>query len=489
MLRIAIQDKRSLPWHGSAAAAMGATVVVAAFLALPPSAQANGNEAKEIPTPAQVIEMREKRMQEHLASFRAAHPKTDEETEKRTQALLASFRAAYASISDMSCTVELTQTGGIGEAYLKNKIRAQEIYRDRQLIPKPQAEKQIEELKEELKAEIARTAAAKSWPGITKWRMRSDGLFHVIQRLPETLPSNPGPWETTVAFDGEHMRYHDPAQRRGSVLTKAPGFTFSPKFAISISGEPLEDFVLRALKEGSIELADEQGAGGEKLVKITAINPSPRERIQPFSEFARIWLSLSRNLMPTRIERGHPYGQTPADWPVIDVISDIVGQELVPGVWYPISSTCTGGVLGDLADPDLPMDKWKMVAFPTTSITKCNLRDIRVNQGLKRDAFSITFPVGTRISDQFLDVGAVVGLGIDQEIDQEVAALSTQIGSGAIPKGVPAAKQIGVAPSTRFKRVSIYAVFIAVIGLAAILILYRERRRGKSQTDPQLPVI
>src|SRR5438128_11487974 len=111
--------------------------------------------------------------------------------------------------------------------------------------------------------------------------------------------------------------------------------------------------------------------------------------------FARIWLNVSKNYLPVKMEWGQPFGKTPAEWLVVSTI-EIKGQEILAGVWYPVECRCGGSMIANLAEGDEPMGK--LVAFPSPSMTRVKLRDIVVNQNLKKELFTIDYQAGTQLS-------------------------------------------------------------------------------------------
>ena len=111
--------------------------------------------------------------------------------------------------------------------------------------------------------------------------------------------------------------------------------------------------------------------------------------------FARIWLNASKNYLPIRMEWGYPFGRMPADW-LVGSTTEIKGQEILAGVWYPVECRCGGGSIANLAEADQPVGK--LVAFPNPSVTKVKLRNIVVNQNLKKELFTIDYPAGTQLS-------------------------------------------------------------------------------------------
>jgi outer membrane lipoprotein-sorting protein len=317
-----------------------------------------------------------------------AHAATDEAMAKRARSVIESIRAATRPVRDLSCTLQVRQSGNESREYLQNRIRMFEIGKQRGLYPDARADEEIAKLKKTLET----LDGAEKVLEVSQWKMRSDGLFHTVNKL-----TNPDGTKriTELGYDGEELRWYDPAFNRGSVSHTVRKNTDTPEFGWAVESEPFANFLERALKSGSIEISDEPNVGNEKRLKIVAVTPTDRARgDQKVPVFVRIWLNASRNYVPIRIEEGHAIGPV-GDWIVGKVTTDIVCKEIVAGVCYPISCRYEGVMIGNLADPDQPMEKWKLAAFPSTVVVKCELSDIKVNQGLKKEAFTIDFPAGT----------------------------------------------------------------------------------------------
>jgi hypothetical protein len=344
------------------------------------------------------------------ASVRA---EVDEATAKRAKELIAAIEAATKPIIDLSCTVEVSQSGGMGREYLENRIRKWEIFKKKGQYAPDRADKEIAESRELLNKPLA----AEEIIEVSNWIMRFDGLFHITQKHMYSGGST-----IEMAFDGRESRFYNPKCENGYIQKGVARAGYTPQFGWSVNYEPLGDCLARALSEGSVEIVDEPAQGADEIVKITVVFQSDRERghsplvaslfhswsktrkepvrTPPPQEhhvamFARIWLNASKNHLPVRIETGYPQGKTPADWLVVST-TEIKGQEILAGVWYPVECRCGGAMIANLADADEPVGK--LVAFPNPSMTRVKLRDIAVNQNLKKELFTIEYPAGTQLS-------------------------------------------------------------------------------------------
>ena len=339
---------------------------------------------------------------------------TDPATAKRGKELIAGIEAATKPIVDLSCTVEVSQGGGMPREYLENEIRKWEILKRKQTAA-DRADKRIAEDTAALKQPPRPEEVIES----SKWMMRFDGLFHVIQKH-----TYPGGGTTEMAFDGRESRFYHADSQSGYLQKGMAKAGYTPKFGWSVNYEPLAECLARALREGSAQIIDEPAQDADKIVKITVVfqsdwergrspllatmfhrwsktrkepvrSPEPQEH--RVAMFARIWLNISKNYLPVKMEWGYPYGKTPAEW-LVGSTMEIKGQELLPGVWYPVECHCGGAMIANLADADQPVENWKLVAFPSSAFTKVKLRDIAVNQNLKMELFTIDYPAGTQLS-------------------------------------------------------------------------------------------
>jgi hypothetical protein len=338
---------------------------------------------------------------------------TDEATAKRMKEVIEGVEAATKPIVDLSCTVEVSQSGGYGREYLENQIRKWEIIKKKGITSQDRADKEIAEATASLKKPLAPEEIIE----VSKWMMRFDGLFHVIQKH-----TYAGGSTTEIAFDGRESRFYDPKRENGYIQKGASKVGFTPQFGWMVNYEPLGECLARALREGSVEIVDEPAQGADKIVKIIIVFQSDRERgrspllaslfhswsktrkepvrTPPPQEhriamFARIWLNVSKNYLPVRMECGDPFGKTRADW-LVGSTTEIKGQEILAGVWYPVECRCGGAMIANLAGADEPMGK--IVAFPNPSMTRVKLRDIAVNRNLKKELFTIDYPAGTQLT-------------------------------------------------------------------------------------------
>jgi hypothetical protein len=339
----------------------------------------------------------------------------DEATAKRVKEVIAAVEAATRPIIDLSCTLEYSQSGGLGREYLENQIRKWEILKRKGITAGDRADKEIAEARASLK----KPQAAEEIYEVSKWMMRFDGLFHVNQKH-----TYAGGSTIEMAFDGRETRFYDRKRENGYIQKGAAKAGFTPQFGWSVNYEPLAECLARALREGSVQISDEPAQGADKIVKLTVVFQSDHEtgrsplvaslfhswsktRKEPVrtpqpqehraAMFARIWLNVSKNHLPIRMEWGYPFGKTPADW-LVGSITEIKGQEILPGVWYPVECRNGGAMIANLADAEQPLENWKLVAFPNPSMTKVKLRDIVVNQNLKKELFTIDYPAGTQLS-------------------------------------------------------------------------------------------
>jgi len=337
----------------------------------------------------------------------------DEATAKRVKELIAAVEAATKPIVDLSCTVEVTQSGGTAREYFENRIRMWEIFKKKGQFPEDRADKEIAESRESLNKPERPEEVIES----SKWMMRFDGLFHVIQKH-----TYEGGSTIEMAFDGRESRFYNAKGENGYIQKGALRAGYTPQFGWLVNYEPLAECLARALRDGNVEIIDEPAQGADKIVKVTVVFQGDRERGRSpllaamfhrwsqtrkepvrspppqehrVAAFARIWLNVGKNYLPVKMEWGYPFGKTPAEW-VVGSTMEIKGQEILPGVWYPVECRCGGSMIGNLAEGDEPVGK--IVAFPSTSIVKVKLRDIAVNQNLKKEVFTIDYPAGTQLS-------------------------------------------------------------------------------------------
>jgi hypothetical protein len=319
------------------------------------------------------------------------HAAADEATAKRAKSVIASIRAATRPVRDWSCSLKVIQGGAESREYLENRIRMFEILKQQGLDREGKADELIAETRRRLKVPNRAETVLET----SQWKMNSEGCFHTIQ----TSKDQDGKEQVSErGWDGQEMRGYDRQSNRGWTWKTPLKNTFTPEFAwTDNSCHPFANFLERALETGKIEISDEPDVGGEKRLKVTAITPPDELGHQRVPMFIRVWLNVSRNYVPIRIEQGYPFGRE-ADWVVGTITTEIVSKEILPGVWYPVSSKVSGATIGNLVDHDKPAEKWKLVAFPNSYVTRCELSNIQVNRGLKKEDFTIKFREGAIIN-------------------------------------------------------------------------------------------
>src|SRR3954464_9785211 len=130
----------------------------------------------------------------------------DEATAKRVKEVIAGVEAATKPIVDLSCTVEVSQRSGVAREYWENQLRKWEIVKKKGVMPADRADKRIAEDRASLNTPERPEEIIEN----SKWMMRFDGLFHVIQRN-----TYPGGSTTEMAFDGRESRFYAPSREHG----------------------------------------------------------------------------------------------------------------------------------------------------------------------------------------------------------------------------------------------------------------------------------
>ena len=246
------------------------------------------------------------------------------------------------------------------------------------------------------------------------------------------------------AFDGkrEWLFRNDPKSSRpnGGITKPNPNFSFSGGImtfntllgfdAKELSRLSLGQAIAQAesvsVKE-QVELID-----GRPCYVIEAINLETDPSVH-WAYDVRAWIDYQRDYRPLKFEK---YRSIPGKnrFKVVSRRVDNIKLEQIDGVWLPIEGTRTTFSTNDIDPPEgmtaarfgtLPSEQrlqlgvFKLTPMVPTRKLEIDVESIRLNKGISPEAFTIAFPKGCEVYDEFAGNRYIVG-----EQSEKDAALS-----------------------------------------------------------------
>jgi len=359
----------------------------------------------------------EKREQEAAVADETAEEAQDQGSQKVLAAAQA-IRSQLEKIEDMSCILRSRLTGTANPDFIRNRIKILEILRSRGQGPAGQADAELAELKKQLDDLPSYDSVREQ-----EWRTRSDGLFWFTQPV---MDGERVMGRIVIGYDGESCREYQDWERRSGVIRKEPPRPIqNPEFGLSVHQMRIDGFLERAAAAGKVSCREAAEPGvDEGLMIITAVAPAGSDSDQDSRAkpdiWARMWLDPKQGFMPRRIDTGLTFRLSLED-PPIGSSAEMECKELSPGLWFPVSAKISCHEIANLADPDKPVEEWKVVSFPSTAAILMSLEDLKINQGLTEEDFRVAFPEGTQVVDQReveeLTFGPVIERVVTESID------------------------------------------------------------------------
>jgi hypothetical protein len=336
---------------------------------------------------------------------------------EQVKTIAETIEAQLRQIRDMSCVLTVWQSGTESPESIQNAIRKWEIGKARGYVKPDEAEKELAELREAAR----KPPSVATEPKDMQWRVRQDGLFWMF--MEDSAGGNKD--IRYAAYDGTVFKSYDPVRNRGGVRTTPQRPSNDVYFGINVYRMSIDKFLNLALEKGTVAYEESSVSPDGAECVVTAIIPGDAKN--KTTRYAKLWLQPTKGFMPKRIESGivSSYAVENPERLVSQSMYDVSCQELAPGVWFPISGTFSASTIANLADPDKPLEQWKLVSFPGASAVHMSLKEINVNQGLQEKDFRIDFAPGTVIYDE-LSGSRLASGGIDKTIDRELAADTTQ---------------------------------------------------------------
>ncbi len=265
--------------------------------------------------------------------------------------------------------------------------------------------------------------------------------------------------KTKVAFDGEKIRRFEHSElgdySKGRICPYKPGH-FSPflrpndflghriVLGLRTFGEILRD-APRVSVRPELEVID--GHPCQVLEVIGLV-----DRVLNFD--VRVWIDTERDFRPLRIEKYHGIGGQNR-WQILACKMEKIKLEKIDGVWFPVDGTALWFYTKKILPPEgmteadlrrLPEGKWKEVSKyiqVPNRVGPVRLRaytdTVRINKGIDPGKFTIEFPQGCRVYDDFLQLAYVVGqpdAAVDRAILEEIANFKPKTEAGE-PNDLP----------------------------------------------------
>jgi len=256
----------------------------------------------------------------------------------------------------------------------------------------------------------------------------------------------------TNAFDGKAMRSYtyvaEVGDSRGGIYGYDPLVFAVPPSPRTLLGYTIEQEGIYTLSEllsdryvKNISLTQQEKKGVSCIV-LEAIGFQTR-RNKPIYDL-RVWIDPSRGYRPLTIEKyissddpNSLAGLRGERWTYLKKKIDIDELKQIHGIWFPIAGekmlytivpefTLQGKSEDDIRkeNPDLSDEELakaiKLVNRPFHARKRVEFSDIVINRGIDPEKFTIRFPLGCKVWDDFASMGYTVG-GPDSNIDKDIA--------------------------------------------------------------------
>lgn len=234
------------------------------------------------------------------------------------------------------------------------------------------------------------------------------------------------------AYDGSKMRIMSHILEEGDRITgriapleeetfcSLPGVTDLLGFDIKYAGRMTMGESLRGAESVHVTLQKNDRGGPIYLVEAEHVEYD-EERNVWFN--ARIWLDPQKDYRPTRVEKLYAAGGE-YKWVIPhQVVSNIVLKN-IDGIWFPVSGTyqhfrpvfsAPPGMTDEAYKALSAEERWNQAIIEVKPVVaprfiNVDPSSIHINQGVDDSLFSINFPDGARIWDDYSQTGYVVGL-------------------------------------------------------------------------------
>jgi len=230
------------------------------------------------------------------------------------------------------------------------------------------------------------------------------------------------------------------------------------------------------------------------------------DRRSPYD--VRVWIDTARDYRPLRIEKYRSIAGKNR-WQVPTRVIEKIKLEKINGVWFPVEGETCGFFTKKVLPPvgmteadirRLPPGKWREVSTfvmkpgdTGTVRVKVNKDTVRINKGIDPGKFTIEFPQGCRVYDDFLQLAYVVGqpdAAVDRVILEEIANFEPKTEAGE-PNDLPGKdpnlsrtkplqppEEASSRPETQANNIEIYGKYlmigVLILVVAAIAIALRK---------------